>query len=154
MHERFYRLIGKILAIIGMILVLFPVLVISYANNPLNTPSMIISHQGTLGFIGLIWFGLILTFSGLQIYKRYRKSMLFFIKDGGPIHSGDPWKKSSESGLFLTSCGFVLSINQESNATSHIGYKIVTADRTSCKDCALREGRVIIQSGASGRDGA
>ena len=115
---------------------------------------MYISPQGTLGYIGSIWVGLILIFSGWQIVKSYRKSRLFFIKDGGPIHSGDTWKKSSESGLFLTSCGFVLSINQDSDATSHIGYKTVTADRTSCKDCALREGSVIIQSGASGRDGA
>ena len=157
MYGRFYHLIGKTLAFIGIILVLFSlfsgILLYADANSPWNPPSMFISQQGILVMIGVFSFGLVLTSAGLFINKRYRKVTPYFVKNGGPIHSGETWTKSSESGVFLTSCGIVLSINQESNATSHIGYKIVTVERTTCRDCALREGRDILESVRYSRDG-
>ncbi|MHA2353028.1 MAG: hypothetical protein ACXABX_07910 [Candidatus Thorarchaeota archaeon] len=107
----------------------------------------------TAVILGFLPFGLILTFSGMIIRRKFSEQNPFLTKDGGPIHSGETWKRSSESGVFLTSCGIVLSINQESNATSHIGYKIVTVERTTCRDCALREGREILESVRYTRDG-
>ena len=83
--------------------------------------------------------------------RRFRKTKPFLAKDGEPIHSGKNWKKQSESGLFLTSCGRVVSINQESRATAHVGYRLVTAERATCKECNIREGKAVMDRVAHGR---
>ncbi len=155
MYQRFFRLVGKILASIGVILLLFPIVVglfwFAYMNDPYNPPYMYIPPEGIFTMIGIFSVGFILTSAGMVVLRRYRKVRPFFIKGGGPIHSADAWKKGSESGLFLTSCGFVLSINEESNATAHIGYRIINAERATCRDCALAEGSGILERASHGR---
>ncbi|MFW9964644.1 MAG: hypothetical protein ACFFCX_13830 [Candidatus Sifarchaeia archaeon] len=148
MHDRLYRLFGKILAFIGMMLILVPLVTGIYifadANNPLRPPTMVFSSEGIPIMVGIISFGFMVTYLGMLIHKDHRTEKPFFIKDGGPIHSGEPWTKSSEIGLFLTNCGLVISINQESNATSHSGYRTITAERVTCSDCVHREGRFVL----------
>lgn len=78
------------------------------------------------------------------MFRRFRNTKPYLTKDGESIHSGKPWKKQSESGLFLISCGRVVSINQESKATAHVGYKIVPAKRATCKDCNIRQGKAVL----------
>ena len=155
LSERIYRFIGKLVSIIGAILILFPVVFILHwfadANDPFNPPSIYVTPEGFLVMIGFISLGIIVTYSGLFILKRNEITKLYFIKDGGPIHSGTRWTKGSESGLYLTSCRLVVSINQESRATAHVGYKIVTAERATHRECIQKEGETLLDKYAHRR---
>ena len=146
MYERFLRLIGKTVAFIGMILILFPVgffiLYIGEANHPFNPPSIYIAPMGFLVMIILISFGFILTSTGMYIYKSFPILIPFLTKDGEPIHSAKSWKKGSESGLFLTSCGLIVSINQESEETAHVGYRVISTKQATHRECVEMEGKV------------
>ena len=143
MSERFYQLLGRTITIIGLslLLILVSVSIIIFGDNS----TILISSQGILALVGFFSFALVMTCVGIVILKKHRKIIPFFAKSGGPIHSGEAWTKSSEPDLFLTSCGMVLSINQESNTTSHVGYRIVTAKRATCSDCIRKEGRSIME---------
>ena len=155
MKERVYRFIGKVVAIIGAILALLPVVFVMHwfadANDPYNPPSIYIAPQGFLVMIVVFSLGIIVTYSGLLILKTYRIAELFLVKDGGPIHSGKKWIKASESGLYVTSCGLVVSIDQESEATAHMGYKIITAKRATHRGCIKKEGKAVLDNVAHGR---
>jgi hypothetical protein len=116
-----------------------------YGPLPLSYYSDIaLLHVFILLDIGMISIGVI-------ILKIFAEVIPFLTKDGEPIHSGRPWKRGPESGLFLTSCGLVVSINQESRTTAHVGYKIVTAKRATHRDCVLKEGRAVLDNFAHGR---
>ena len=118
--------------------------------NPFRFPSPYTDPRATI-VLGFLPLGITLTCIGVLIRRRFGGGILFLIKDGEPIHSGKPWYEGFESGLFLTSCGFVLSINQESEATAHVGYRIVSANRATHKECVQNEGRAILESVSHGR---
>ncbi|MHA2353027.1 MAG: hypothetical protein ACXAC0_08220 [Candidatus Thorarchaeota archaeon] len=156
MRKRLLRLIGKVLVIIGIpifVLMSYGVyFAITYTGEYGPLPSQ---YYQDIAILPLFMILDICAISiGVILLKRFKESIPFLIKDGGPIHSGKPWKKEPESGLYLTSCGLVVSINLESRVTAHVGYKLIPAERATHRDCALREGRAIMDSGASGRDGA
>ncbi|MFX1579515.1 MAG: hypothetical protein ACFFBJ_07680 [Promethearchaeota archaeon] len=149
MSERSYQLLGRTITIFGLsillILVVCSMIIFGYDNHQNIPPDIVISSQGIAILVGFFSVDLIVTCAGMLILKKHRKMIPFFAKSGGPIHSGKAWTKISEPDLFLTSCGIVLSINQESNTTSHVGYRIVTAKRATCSECIRREGRAIME---------
>jgi len=148
MIEGVYRLFGKALGVIGAFILFFFIFMLIYWFGFPATPSSRYIPQ-LFDFIMLAWFailGIIIAYGGMIINKRFPKIEPFLTKDGAPIHSGRVWKKGSESGLFLTSCGIVLSINQTSRRTSHVGYRLVGAKYATCSDCILGEGKVILDA--------
>ncbi len=152
MKERHYHLLSRVLIYIGVIVCLIPVsaLIIEIVtfNGAFFRPS-----SNTLNLIGLILPGLIMTYAGMSIQRGFRKARIFLTKGGESIHLAEVWKKGTELGLYLTSCGKVVSINQVSKGTAHVGYRIVTTKDTTCRDCSLREGRAILDRAAHTRDG-
>ncbi len=142
MTKRLLRVIGKGLAIIGIPVFLFfsygVFAVLSYTGEYGPRPADVVLIP-TFALLGLSMIG-----GGVMILRRFEEIVPFLAKGGGPIHSGSIWKKGSESGLFLTACERVVSINQESRATAHAGYRIVSSERATCSDCVLREGRAIL----------
>jgi len=150
MKKVLFRLIGWVLVFIGMTILLFPLAIISYW---IGNPGDMINPQPSEIFIltGFPLLGFIVIYSGVIIYRRFRETRPFLAKGGEPIHSAIVWKKGTESGLFLTSCERVVSINQASRATAHIGYRLVPAERATCSDCNLREGRAILDKIAHDR---
>ena len=149
MKRRLFRPIAKGLVIIGIPIFLF----LSYAVFRVVTYT---GEYGPLPFdVVLLPVFLLLDISiisiGVIILRRYQERLPFLSRDGEPIHSGISWKKGSERGLFLTSCGLVVSINQESRATAHVGYKIVAAKRATHRDCILKEGGEVLDRFAKRR---
>jgi len=145
-----YSLLGRGIAFIGVVIFLFPIAVITYwiGGNPegyILQPFDI----PILAVFGIL--GLILAYSGAIIHRRFAVIGPFLTKDGELIHSGKAWTKGTESGLFLTSCGRVVSINQTSRETAHIGYRVVTASYVTCNDCNLKEGGAIMDTVRHGR---
>ena len=94
-----------------------------------------------------------MTSAGMSILRGFGKTRIFITKGGESIHLATVWKKGTESGLYLTSCGKVVSINQVSIGTAHVGYRIVTTKDTTCRDCSLREGKLVLDSVAKRREG-
>ena len=145
MNEGHYRLIGTVLTCIGVIVFLTPISAfitgIANPNGPFFPPLSVIPI-----LTGFILLGFIMTYGGVNILRRFRKVRPFLTKGGEPIHLAEVWKKGTELGLYLTSCGKVVSINQVSKGTAHVGYRIVTTKDTTCRDCSLREGRAILDS--------
>ena len=144
MSEYQYRLIGKLLLFIGMIILLFPISVpyswIVWSGFPPAIPN----PSTPLIIAAFLLLGFIIAFIGATIQTRFREKNLFLTKFGETIHSGNIWKKKSEWGLFLTSCERVVSINQESKETAHVGYRIIKANRATCSDCIRREVKAIL----------
>lgn len=145
MREKLYRLFGKAVAVIGAIIFFFNIIILA---------QVLVSSQGyyTLQIYDFIPFfyiaalGLSLVYIGAVINKRFIEPKPMVAKDGGSIHSAKTWTHDSESGLFLTSCEFVVSINQDSEATAHVGYHLVSAKRATCSDCVRREGKAILET--------
>ena len=129
MNEYLYRLIGRLLVYIGIIILLLPFIAL---------------YSTILIFSSCLLFGFIITFSGATILSKFRETKPFLTKSGEMIHSGRVWNKGSESGLYLTSCERVVSINQESEETAHVGYRLVAAKRATCRDCILSEVKTIM----------
>ncbi|TFH09704.1 MAG: hypothetical protein E4H14_03925 [Candidatus Thorarchaeota archaeon] len=152
MTEGVYRVLGKLLAVIGVFILFFPIILLIYwvVGNPGGYFLQLFDIAILTGFTML---GIITTHSGIKIYKKFREIGPFLAKNGDPIHSGKIWKKGAESGLFLTSCGRVVSTNQESKETGHVGYRIVPAKQATCSDCVIGEGKAILDSIALNRDG-
>lgn len=149
--ERIYRYYGSMITVVGMtMLVTYTIVVTFWLSHPMSIPQLYNDPRPAI-IRGFLPVGFILTCSGVIIRERFSGGNQFLTKDGEPIHSGKPWKKGSESGLFLTTCGLVVSINQESRATAHVGYKIITAKRATHRECNLREGRAVLDNFAHGR---
>ena len=146
-----YRYYGSLLVYIGVIMVLTHTIIVMFLyRNPITFSRLFFTPYGFIirGFLPL---GLILTCSGVIIRNRFSEGNSFLTKDGEPIHLAKPWYQGPESGLFLTSCGLVLSINQESRETAHVGYRIVPAQHATHRDCAVKEGTVVLDSASKRR---
>ena len=149
MKEYLFRIIGKVLAIIGIPLFVFISIGIYFAAaytgvyepSPLEVVLLLVYWLLDISMICI----------GVFLLRRYKEHELFLAKGGEPIHSAIPWKKGSEPGLYLTSCGLVVSINQESKATAHVGYKLVPAKRATHKDCIQIQGKIVLDSIAKHR---
>ncbi|MHA2142136.1 MAG: hypothetical protein ACXADC_09675 [Candidatus Thorarchaeota archaeon] len=151
MKVRLARIIGKALAIIGTPLFLFFsygvfVTLSSTIDSGQLHPAFALVSSFALLSLGMIG-------AGVLILLRFEKRVPLLVKGGEPIHSGDIWKKRTESGLYLTSCGRVVSTSQKSRATAHTGYRIASAKGATCKDCVISIGKPIMESGGAGRDG-
>ncbi|MFW9908961.1 MAG: hypothetical protein ACFFEF_10330 [Candidatus Thorarchaeota archaeon] len=139
MDENFYSLIGGLLVFAGVLFFLIPVSARILLTGSLYIPSPIPFLVG----LGFILAGLGLKFGlGLKV----RLTQVFLTKEDEPIHSARGWSKGIERDLYLTSCGRVVSINQDSKGTAHVGYGIVAAKRANCRNCCLKEGRKIMDS--------
>ena len=152
MKAHLFRIIGKVLATVGIILLLLLSFLIysaaTYTGEYGPLPSFVV-------LLPVFWiWDFIMIYFGLFVIRRYSERDIFLAKDGEPIHSATPWKKGSEPGLYLTTCGLVVSINYESEATAHVGYKLVPAKRATHKECIQREGKAILDSVAHSKDGA
>ncbi|TET08690.1 MAG: hypothetical protein E3J86_10205 [Candidatus Thorarchaeota archaeon] len=144
MKERIYREYGGLLTVVGLLMLLVHTMIVGYwYSNPIII-SRLYNDPRTTIVLGFLPLGIILTCSGVIIRTRFREGNQFLIKDGGLIHSGNPWYEGFESGLFLTSCGLVVSINQESKSTAHVGYRIVSAKRATHTACVVKEGRAVL----------
>jgi hypothetical protein len=95
---------------------------------------------------GIFLLGIVVSYAGISVIKTKQKETLFLAKDGGPIHSCKRWTRNSEQGLYLTSCGLVVSTNQESVATAHVGYRIIPAKHATHRDCVEKNGRLILEA--------
>lgn len=149
MKERHFRLIGKIMILIGTMLLFFPLLLVFL-------PSYIVHYwfsqtPGFLLYSEFLFIGINLILGGAFFQLIFEEKMPFLTKTGEPIHSAKLWTKGLESGLFLTQCERVVSINPESNATAHAGYRLVTAKRPTCSDCRISEGRVLLEGSGKRR---
>ncbi|MHA2141687.1 MAG: hypothetical protein ACXADC_10195 [Candidatus Thorarchaeota archaeon] len=49
-----------------------------------------------------------------------------------------------ERGLYITSCGLVVSIYQSSTETPHAGYRVIVAKMTTCDGCRKNEGKHLM----------
>ena len=79
--------------------------------------------------------------------RRFRQRLsrkVFVIKGIGPIHSAKEWKMGKESGLFVTSCGLVVSIHQSSTETSDAGYRVIVAKMETCDNCRKKDRKQLI----------
>ncbi|MHA1943885.1 MAG: hypothetical protein ACW96M_05755 [Candidatus Thorarchaeota archaeon] len=151
MKERIYREYGSLLTVVGLTMLLIHTLIFTFSFiPPIRFPSPFTDPRAAIVF-GFLPLGIILTCSGVIIRRRFGGGILFLIKDGEPIHSGKPWYEGFDSGLFLTSCGLVVSIDQESRDTAHVGYKIVAANRATHKECVQNEGRAVLENVSHGR---
>ncbi|MFW9925602.1 MAG: hypothetical protein ACFFDM_02425 [Candidatus Thorarchaeota archaeon] len=153
MKIRPLRLIVKGLIIIGILLLLLMsyglYFAFTYSGEYGPLPPSYYSDIAALPMFILLDVGMIII--GMILLRRYPEERLFFTKDGEPIHSGKLWNQGSESGLYQTSCGLVLSINQESSETAHVGYKIVKSKGATHGECATKEGREVLEKHAHGR---
>jgi hypothetical protein len=151
LKERIYREYGSLLTLVGLTMLLIYTLIIVFSFLTLLRIPSLYTNPGVTIVQAFLPIGIILTCSGMLIRRRFRGHILFLIKDGEPVHSGHPWYDGFESGLFLTSCGLVVSINQESSDTVHVGYKLVSANRATHKECVQNEGRAILEGVSYGR---
>ncbi len=136
---------GKVLFWIGVLIVLVPILFLLFWFG--GSPREYILQLSD--YIVLAWFlvlGLITSIGGFVIHRRFRDIGFFLIKDGEPMHLGEVWMRGNEKGLFVTSCGLMVSINNESEETAYVGYRIVTAKQATCVDCVKRKGREILDA--------
>jgi len=146
MREKLYRLFGKVVAVIGAIIFFFNILLIIHLLG-LNQGEYLPQFSDLIpSFLVVTALGLSLVCIGAAISNQFIETKPMVAKDGGPIHSAKTWKQDSELGLFLTSCETVVSINQESGATAHVGYHLVSAKRATCSDCVRREGKAILNT--------
>ena len=149
MVESVYRIMGIIVSCFGAILILQPIglflIWFGEVNYPINPPTVYISPYGFSVMFLLFLYGIAVLYSGLHLLKKSTIANPFVTKDGGPIHSAKPWKRDSESGLFLTSCGLIVSINQESKATAHVGYRLVSSKHATHRACVEQEGRLVLE---------
>ncbi len=143
MKEHIYRDYGTLLTYIGVTMILTHILAAIY--------SRIYFDPGAIVILAFLPLGLILIVVGGIVRIKYSKETLFLTKIGEPIHSGKPWYEGFESGLYLTSCGLVVSINQDSQATAHVGYHIVSAKHATHRECVEKEGGAILEKYAHGR---
>ena len=151
MERRTYRNYGSLLAGIGLTMFLASaIIVIIWLIDPLRFPQFYFNPL-TYVFLAFLPLGFILMCIGEIIRIKFGERGQFLIKDGGPIHSGKPWYEGPESGLFLTSCGLVVSINEESEATAHVGYKIIKAEHATHRECVVNEGSEVLDKYAHGR---
>ena len=146
-----YRYYGSLLAGIGLTMFLTSAFIVAlWFIDPLRFPRLYFNPL-TYVILAFLPLGFILMCSGEIIRIKFRELGLFLIKDGGPIHSGKPWNEGPESGLFLTSCGLVVSINEESEATAHVGYRIIQAEHATHRECVVNEGSAVLDKYAHGR---
>jgi len=145
LKERNTRLLGRTLICIGVLICLIPVsaVIIEFVN--FNGAFFQLSSN-VRNLIGFIFPGFIVASVGVIVLRGFGKAGIFVTKGGEFIHSAKVWKKGTESGLYLTSCGLVVSINQASEGTAHVGYRIATARGATCRDCRSRDGRIILDS--------
>ena len=143
MRRYFYSLFAKILAFIGAVVLFVPILFYLFAWSMSGYVPQLFD---ILILAGSTIFGFTIILGGGIIQRRLGEVEPFLANNGGPIHSGRVWKKGTESGLFQTWCGLLVSTNHESGATTHVGYRIVPAKRATCKDCAQRKGREILDA--------
>ncbi len=146
MREYFYSLIAKILAFIGGTIFFVPILFYFFGWTMVGYIPDDLFEEHIIILAGCAVLGFAMILGGGNIQRRFGVRESFLANNGGPIHSGRVWKKGTESGLYQTSCGLVVSASHDSAATAHVGYRIVLAERTTCKDCAQREGRVILDA--------
>jgi len=137
--------IGKLVVWIGVFILFLLVLVLmQWYGYPWNDYVPQVSDFIFLGWLLVI--GLVTVFGGFAIHKQYRERELYLSKDGEPIHSVEIWKKGHEQGLFVTSCGLVVSTNDESEETAHVGYRTVTARQPTCIECTQRRGKKVLDA--------
>jgi len=87
----------------------------------------------------------------LVIRRRYSEGVVFLTRPDEPIHSARPWYQGTEAGLYMTSCGLVVSTNEISNATAHVEYKIVSVKNATHGDCVVKEGKDVLDGSSKHR---
>ncbi|MDH4212570.1 MAG: hypothetical protein OEV85_01510 [Candidatus Thorarchaeota archaeon] len=153
MKRCIYREYGNLLITIGLALFLTYIIIVSYwLRDPItfSRPSYT-NDPRTFVIRSFFPLGLTFTCGGVVIRTMYREGILFLTRADEPIHSGKPWYKGSESGLFITSCGLVVSTNEMSNATAHAGYRIVSVKCATHGDCVVKEGKDVLDSASTHR---
>ena len=151
MERRMHSYHGSLPAGIGLTMFLTSGIIVTlWLIDPFRFPRL---YFNPLTYVILAYLPLafILMCIGGIIRIKFRELNSFLIKDGGPIHSGKPWYKGSEPGLLLTSCGLVVSVNEESKATAHVGYRIIQAEHATHRDCVVNEGSEVLDKYAHGR---
>lgn len=150
MKRYLYRVVGKILMLIGIVLFLFPISVFNYW---IEHPEGIILPSLSEIIIQSLYpvFGFFLFYSGYLINIRFREKPLYLIDRKGIIHSAFEWKKGNETGLYCTLCERIASVNQTSQETAYAGYKIAIAKTATCRECCRRKGGVILEAMAHNR---
>ena len=153
MKSRVYREYGDLLTVIGLTLFLTYMAITSYwLRDPITFSRLSYTSDPRMFVIrSFLPLGLVLTFSGIVIHRKYSEGLVFLTRADEPIHSGKPWYQGSESGLYLTSCGLVVSINETSNETAHVGYKIVSAKSATHGDCVTKEGKDVLDGSSKRR---
>lgn len=144
MKGRLFGPIGKGLVISGVGILLFSIPIIGFSVYFRSSGEVGPTTADILSLMGLFLVGITITYSGVRILGSIEERIPFFTKVGKPIHSGKTWKRESESGLYATSCGLVVSTNQESRRTAHVGYRIVYANQSTCRDCIAIEGKIAM----------
>ncbi len=153
MKSRIYREYGSLLTAIGLTLFLTYIIIASYwLRNPITFSRFFYANDpSTIVIRSFLPLGLVLTCSGMVIRRKYSEGSVFLTRADESIHSGRPWYQGPESGLYMTSCGLVVSTNETSNATVHVGYKIVSVKKATHGDCVTKEGKDVLDGSSKRR---
>ena len=151
--SRIYREYGNLLTAIGLALFLTYLAIFSYwLRNPITYSMLLYAIDPvTLAIRGFLPLGLVLICGGIVIRRKYSEGTLFLTRADESIHSARPWYQGSESGLYMTSCGLVVSTNETSNDTVHVGYRIVSAKQATHGDCVVKEGKDVLDGSSKRR---
>ncbi|MFX1330428.1 MAG: hypothetical protein ACFE9W_02635 [Promethearchaeota archaeon] len=144
MKDRLFRLIGKGLVTSGLFILVFSIPIMGVSIFYRNSGEVGPTTSDIQGLMALFLAGITITYCGARILGSVEERIPFFTKAGESIHSGKSLKRKSESGLYATSCGLVISTNQDSRETAHVGYMIVYANQATCRDCIVVDGKMAM----------
>lgn len=146
MERHIYREYGNLLAVIGLTLFLTYIAIVFYwLRDPITFSDLSHRNDPRVFIIrSFLPLGLILACGGLVIRRRYSEGVVFLTRADESIHSGKPWYQGTESGLYMTSCGLVVSTSETSNATAYTGYKIVLVKNATHGDCVVKDGKDVL----------
>ncbi|MFW9913932.1 MAG: hypothetical protein ACFFEU_15740 [Candidatus Thorarchaeota archaeon] len=144
MNHHLRRLVGKCIVISGVFILVFSIPIVGFSIFFRYSGEVGPTTSDLISLAGLFLVGITITYCGVRILGSVEERIPFFTKSGERIHSGKTWKRGSEAGLYATSCGLVISTNQESRETAHIGYRIVYANQATCRECIEIEGRMAM----------
>jgi len=82
---------------------------------------------------------------GCFMVRRFQEEQLFLTGIDGPIHSIEHLQGNYGPSIYYTSCGLVVSTDAESSETSHVGYRIIHAEKVTCRDCAIKLGSRVME---------
>ncbi|MFW9977810.1 MAG: hypothetical protein ACFFEJ_07015 [Candidatus Thorarchaeota archaeon] len=144
MDDEWNRAFGTSLVYLGIILLFVFLLSPGYWNIQYYTwtpPYRYDLH--ILPYLLLLAISVIV--GGIFVRRKFPPRKLYVTSTGKQIHVARIWERTHEEELYLTSCELVVSTNQTSNRTAHVGYHLISAERPTCNKCSTKEGNRVLE---------